>query len=110
MAEPTTKFDYLLNVFEEASQHEKPATQGYAEKRAAVLAYVHELERIAATVRDTMHLPARIDAKLRAAISVVDELQETLLDIGASPSARHALDAVYARSAAASSPSEPKNG
>lgn len=44
MAEPTTTFDYLLNAFEAASQHKKPATQGYAMKRGALYAYVRGLE------------------------------------------------------------------
>lgn len=38
-----TEFDYLLNAFEMASQHTHPSTQGYLEKRRAVLAYVSSL-------------------------------------------------------------------
>jgi hypothetical protein len=39
-----THFDYLLNAFEQASQADNPAKEGYAEKRRALLAYVRELE------------------------------------------------------------------
>jgi hypothetical protein len=47
MTEPkvvTKQFDYLLNAFELASQSDKPAENGYAEKRAALFAYVRSLE------------------------------------------------------------------
>lgn len=36
-------FEYLLNAFEQASQHDQPATQGYAAKRKAVFDYVSTL-------------------------------------------------------------------
>jgi|JI10StandDraft_1071094.scaffolds.fasta_scaffold184261_5 hypothetical protein len=39
-----THFDHLLNAFEQASQADNPAKEGYAEKRRALLAYVRELE------------------------------------------------------------------
>lgn len=39
-----THFDYLLNAFEQASQADNPAKEGYAEKRRALIAYVRELE------------------------------------------------------------------
>lgn len=43
-----TKFDYLLNQFEQASQAEKPADHGYAAKRKALIDYVRRLEQRAA--------------------------------------------------------------
>ena len=43
-SEAMTHFDYLLNAFEQASQADNPAKEGYAEKRRALLAYVRELE------------------------------------------------------------------
>ena len=39
-----THCDHLLNAFEQASQADNPAKEGYAEKRRALLAYVRELE------------------------------------------------------------------
>jgi hypothetical protein len=42
--EQRTEFDYLLNAFEQASQHAEPATVGYAQKRQALFAYVRGLE------------------------------------------------------------------
>ena len=39
-----TYFDHLLNAFEQASQADNPAKEGYAGMRRAVLAYVRELE------------------------------------------------------------------
>lgn len=44
MTEERTQFDYLLNSFEHASQSDKPAENGYAQKRRALFAYVRELE------------------------------------------------------------------
>lgn len=44
MSGTKTKFDYLLNAFELASQADKPAEHGYAERRRALFAYVRELE------------------------------------------------------------------
>jgi hypothetical protein len=41
--EPTRAFEYLLNAFEQASQHDEPATRGYAEKRRALFAHVTAL-------------------------------------------------------------------
>ena len=43
-SEAMTHFDHLLNAFEQASQADNPAKEGYAEKRRALLAYVRELE------------------------------------------------------------------
>jgi hypothetical protein len=40
----STQFDYLLNAFEQASQSDKPAEHGYANKRKALLDYVRKLE------------------------------------------------------------------
>lgn len=44
MPEERTKFDYLLNAFEAASQSHRPAENGYAEKRKALFDYVRGLE------------------------------------------------------------------
>lgn len=44
MSERHTQFDYLLNAFEQASQADEPAKEGYAEKRRALLAHVRKLE------------------------------------------------------------------
>jgi hypothetical protein len=45
MAEtPKSKFVYVLNTFEHASQAEEPARNGYAEKRRAVMEYVRNIE------------------------------------------------------------------
>lgn len=54
MPHERTEFDYLLNAFESASQHAEPATQDYAEKRAAVFAYVRKLESIRALARNVV--------------------------------------------------------
>jgi hypothetical protein len=43
-----TKFNYLLNAFEHASQDDNPAAKGYAEKRRALIAHVRGLEADAA--------------------------------------------------------------
>lgn len=40
-----SNFDYLLNAFERASQADKPAEHGYAEKRRKLLEYVTKLEQ-----------------------------------------------------------------
>jgi len=40
-----TPFDYLLNALERASQEDEPSKHGYAERRAALVAHVRELER-----------------------------------------------------------------
>jgi hypothetical protein len=40
-----TKFDYLLNAFERASQHAEPASQDYVGKRRELFAYVRQLEQ-----------------------------------------------------------------
>ena len=37
------QFEFMLNAFEQASQHVQPASVGYAEKRKAVLAFVRDL-------------------------------------------------------------------
>ena len=42
--EALTQFDYLLNVFEQASQADKPAEHCYGLKRRELYAYVRELE------------------------------------------------------------------
>lgn len=39
-----TKFDYLLNAFEHASQADEPSAHGYAANRQALFAYVRGLE------------------------------------------------------------------
>jgi hypothetical protein len=49
--EKNTQFNYLLNAFEHASQSDKPAENGYGQKRRALLAHVRELERDAARYR-----------------------------------------------------------
>lgn len=43
-----TKFDYLLNSYTAAAQHEKPATQNFKTHHDALYAYVRDLERRAA--------------------------------------------------------------
>lgn len=40
-------FEHLLNAFEQASQSEDPAANGYADKRASLLQYVRHLEGMA---------------------------------------------------------------
>jgi hypothetical protein len=47
--EKRTQFDYLLNAVLSAGHAEHPSKAGYAEKRAALFAYVRDLERRAAT-------------------------------------------------------------
>lgn len=56
MADTPTQFDYLLNQVEHAGQQEQPAMYGYAEKRAALFAYVRDLEarRSASTERQLL--------------------------------------------------------
>lgn len=57
MADTNTQFDYLLNAFEQASQADEPAKEGYGEKRRALLAHVRELEANAeryAHIRDNV--------------------------------------------------------
>jgi hypothetical protein len=50
-------FEYLLNAMESAAQQPTPADHGYADARAAVLAYVADLEQ-----RVTIATQAIIDA------------------------------------------------
>jgi hypothetical protein len=44
----------LLNAFEQASQSDEPAKNGYAAKRNLLYAYVRELERLAAIGRKAL--------------------------------------------------------
>lgn len=46
-----SKFDYLLNAFEAASQSDKPAEHGYGDKRRKLYAYVRDLERCTSPVQ-----------------------------------------------------------
>jgi hypothetical protein len=59
MSDEPTQFDYLLNAFEQASQSDDPARNGYAEKRHALFSYVRRLERIAAARSVDMLAPPR---------------------------------------------------
>lgn len=44
-------FEHLLNEMEMAAQSDKPYTNGYANKRKAVLDYVADLEKLLEEVR-----------------------------------------------------------
>ena len=52
MAEVKTRFDYLLNAFERASQSDTPALNGYAEKRKALYYFVRSLEAVEIAARE----------------------------------------------------------
>jgi hypothetical protein len=68
-----SKFIYLLNAFEEASESPDPATRGYGEKRRALLEYVAKLEasvpeepKLVALLREALEvLPARGNLRRR---------------------------------------------
>jgi hypothetical protein len=70
MAQELTTFDYLLNALEQASQSDKPAENGYGEKRKALLAHVRSLEARAYT-----HLEAR-NLALNEAADIADAARE----------------------------------
>lgn len=74
MAGEFTTFDYLLNAFEQASQSEKPAENGYAQKREALFAHVRSLEARAYT-----HLEAR-NLALKEAADIADAAREDVGD------------------------------
>lgn len=83
----STQFDYLLNALERASQADKPAEHGYAEKRGALFAYVRRLEALQREVdatykqwcgRDYMHLPLS-----EAVGSVIGALQREVEELRA---------------------------
>lgn len=57
----TPKYMYLLNAFETASQSDKPAENGYAGKRAQLIAYIANSEReLAAVQAQSAELKARM--------------------------------------------------
>lgn len=60
---PFTKFDYLLNAFEQASQAPEPAKLNYGDKRRALYAHVRELERRAALAAPEGPAPSPVTRK-----------------------------------------------
>lgn len=71
MSEQTTRtareaimrqFGYLLNAFEAASQHDNPASQGYAKKRADLLAFVEDVAGDADLLRAATQRAERAEA------------------------------------------------
>ena len=77
MTDERTKFDYLLNAYDEASRHANPASQQYAEKRKALFEYVRGLERIALARGSADERLSRLEQRvgvLESLPSVEDEL------------------------------------
>lgn len=74
MANELTTFDYLLNAFEQASQSDKPAENGYGEKRKALFAHVRSLE-----AKALVHDMARTQA-LQEAADIADAAREDVCD------------------------------
>lgn len=70
-----TQFDYLLNAFNAASQHEAPAAVGYADKRRALFDYVRALEARAPQ-------PAPAAAQARKCLGMPDARCHYLADCG----------------------------
>ena len=89
-------FDYLLNAFEAASQSDKPAANGYANKRKALFAYVRELEAArrspAAVPADRALMEQALEAleSVLSTVRVSNQMPDTVMQ------AESKLDAVRA--------------
>lgn len=93
--EQRTQFDYLLNALEHAAQSDKPAAEGYGAKRAALFAYVRDLEaratppssaapNLAREVKNALSINGHIDNAFRAALgntTCADGLRNVLVSL-----------------------------